>query len=190
MSNEALKEFGRKLFKNTLPKVAKGVIVATPIGRVLDEIGILDSLGEKFGIDEIEDLETTVDNPEILAKLEELKAEVLRIQLENETAIYVEDTKRIQSVNETIRAEVIGNPEAGAWRPLWGRVACWTWVFQVVAILSLLGYDVAVGEYQLIGQLALLTGLMFAINTMPAAILGVASWHRGGEKKILATKKS
>ena len=62
----------------------------------------------------------------------------------------------------------------------------WGFVFLYAVILA---YAVATGNTELIAQTPMILGSFAALMVLPASILGVASYHRGVEKRILAGEK-
>jgi len=191
-----LKEIGKKLFKKGQPEIGKAVIRTAgkvikshPVGSVLDSIGILDGLGRALGVDPDEDsIIEAIDSmtPEQLAahtKLEEFKRDIQIAELEAESSA-------IESVNETIRQEVIGNPAAGEWRPMWGRWTCRGFWIGLGFIGALAATDLIAFEgARFILHLPTILTAFAGVLLLPASILGVASYHRGQEKKILAGEK-
>lgn len=195
-----LKNVGREFFKKGLPKIGGALVKVagaaaskTPVGAVLDEIGVFDAVAEALGFDSTEEKAIedkvkgmTAEELQSLTKLKQLEADLAVKEIERLNVINQEETKRIEAVNETMRAEVLGNPKAGEWRPLWGRWTCYNFFPCVYLLLGLFGYAVFKGNFEIIALFPTIVGAFAALFGLPAAILGVASWKRGQEKIELA----
>lgn len=116
-----------------------------------------------------------------------LMIEYQRITAEKAVALYQEETKRLQSVNATMRVEAKSDKWwVSGWRPFWGF--CSAIAFMVVtALCCWLAYEaIAKGRAEALTMIPQLVGAMATLFAIPGAILGVASWHRGKEKRIKA----
>lgn len=197
---KAWKNIGREFVKKGLPKIGGALIRAagaaaesTPVGAVLSEFGVFDAVADVVGgsPDDPKSIEESIKrmSPEELSnftKLKEIEAELAIFEIERQNVIDQENTKRIEAVNETMRAEVLGNPEAGSWRPLWGRWTCYNFFIMLYGLLGFFGYALFKGDFQIISLFPTVLGAFAALFALPAAILGVASWKRGIEKIELA----
>lgn len=200
MSDESsLKNLGGEFIKKGFPEIGKGLIRMAgkiiknhPVGGVLDDIGVLDGIGKALGVDpDIKTIEKTIDSmtPEKLQSYEKLKELEVQIAIqESQERMNLEDneTERVKSVNETIRAEVLANPESSSWRPLWGRWTCYNFFPVVYLLVALLAYSIISKQFEIVAQFPAIVGAIALLFGLPAAILGVASWGRSGERKELA----
>ncbi len=207
---ERIRNIGRNVFEKGLPKVGEILIRAggaavkrTPVGGVLDEFGVLDAVGEAIGIGDegssdegietIEEMVTDMSAEQLqaLTELKKLETEMAIAEIEADAAIITAqeeaDSARVAEINETIRQEVIANPEAGAWRPMWGRWSCRGFWFGLAWVALLAGVDLVGFDGELfIPHLPVILGAFAGVLILPASILGVASYHRGVEKRVLA----
>jgi hypothetical protein len=119
-------------------------------------------------------------DPALAARLRERLMD-LQIEMERER------TKRIERVNETMQAETQAKHWwSSAWRPFWGF--CSALAFLAVAGLCCwLAYQAILeGKPEALAMIPQLITAFAALFAIPGAILGVASWHRGVEKRIRA----
>lgn len=91
-------------------------------------------------------------------------------------------TAEIQSVNTTIQTEAKSDHWwVSGWRPYWGFISATAWGFLAVcfgvAILRGDGVGIAISAFSSIPEVYWL---------IPLAVLGIASWHRGMEKRARA----
>ena len=202
---EKVKNLGKEFVKKGLPEIGKSLIKIAgraiskhPVGSILDDIGVLDSIGDALGVDSSpESIEKTIQNktPEelqALTKLKELESNIAIAEIEERIKISEHRKDETSSVNETIRAEVLANPESGAWRPLWGRWSCYNFFPTTYILIIILGYATITKQFDIIANFPSIVGSIALLWGLPAAILGVASWGRSGERKELAknlTKK-
>lgn len=106
MSN-ILKRLGGKFQSKGLPNIGKAIIKAggaaiarTPVGGVLDSIGVLDAVGEALGVDSApESIENKIDamTPEqvqALTRVKELETEMFVAELEHDAALESERSRR------------------------------------------------------------------------------------------------
>lgn len=132
----------------------------------------------------IEDDKAAVDkiaaDPQ-LAKLFETQAHEYRLErLKAETLI-------VKEVNATMRAEAKAeDPWARRWRPFWGFVSAVAFGMVALAISGVLVMMAWQDTASFIAQLPAVVSSMAALFGIPAAILGVASWHRGKMQRIQA----
>lgn len=101
------------------------------------------------------------------------------------------DVQQIGMVNQTMQSETKSEHWCQyGWRPFWGFASAIAFIGLVV-IIGILAYQaIAKGNQNamtMIPQIISASTMLFGI---PAAILGVASWHRGKEKRIRAGEKS
>lgn len=118
-------------------------------------------------------------DPQALSRLR--RAE-LEHQRELSALVLKAESARLSDVNATMRVEARAPVErwwVSAWRPLWGALSALAWAaFVVMAGVALLR-----GRADVLEALGALPGEVWYV---PLAILGVASWHRGKEKRIRA----
>lgn len=97
-------------------------------------------------------------------------------------AIYQEETKRLQAVNETIRAEAAsGDPYVRRWRPTFGYCVALTWV----ALMGAAAYVIATNPAQA-GNVITAMGNLSAMWGIALAVLGVAVHERSKDKQVAA----
>ncbi|MES9901134.1 MAG: 3TM-type holin [Sedimenticola sp.] len=119
-------------------------------------------------------------NPEIALQLKEALYN-FQIQIEREK------TKRLQSVNHTMQAETQAKHWwSSAWRPLWGALSAVTFFVAVIGILIIAYIAIKDKDPNAIAMIPMLVMQLTLLFGVPGAILGVASWHRGKEKRIQA----
>ncbi len=110
------------------------------------------------------------------------RAEIDRIRAENEV---------LKEVNETMRVEAQSpNWWASAWRPFWGGISALAFLAVCVLVCVLAWRAVTTGSADALDMVPRLTAEFAMLFTIPGAILGVASWHRGKEKRIQAGEGS
>ena len=106
--------------------------------------------------------------------------ELTRLHLNAEAA-------QLAQINRTMRAEA-GSKwwMQAAWRPFWGFISALAFLLLVIGVVIIAGRAVWSGDWEMLKYIPdLVTSTAMLFGT-PAAILGVASWHRGKEKRILA----
>jgi len=161
---------------NLIAKAAPllGGVIAGPGGAAIGGI-VAAALGVANDAEEIAvALET---NPEAYVKLQEIqlthKERLEQMALDSAAAAIAE-------VNATMRSETKSDKWwVSGWRPFWGFSSAIAFFGQVVAISYIM---VTGGEAGLITALAGLS----VFWSVPLAVLGIASWHRGQEKRAQA----
>lgn len=97
------------------------------------------------------------------------------------------DVERLKTVNQTMQVETAAEKWwQSSWRPFWGFVSALAFLGLVIAVGFLANEAIVKGNPNamvMIPQIISSATMLFGI---PAAILGVASWHRGKEKRIKA----
>lgn len=105
-------------------------------------------------------------------------------------ALYQEETKRLEAVNATIRAEYAsGDKYVARWRPTFGYCACVTWVLEGLIVFGVMAYVVIAEPGRMAEVIGALTAMMKAMaeHWMYAlAVLGIAVWKRSDDKKVAA----
>lgn len=123
-------------------------------------------------------------NPELLAAY---KSKLLDIELD----FYREDTKRMEIVNATMRAEIAGTGiYKTGWRPAFGWVTAFSFGVVVLSYMAILGYTIVTSPADLSGvinALAVAIGSLVSLFTVALAVLGVSVWKRTDEKKMAMT---
>lgn len=157
---------------------ALGSVIGGPLGG-----GIGAMVAKAFGVENEPDavMAAIKQDPDAAVKLQKIQSDE-RVSIER---IQSEQTIEIlQAVNETMRAESKSEHWAQwGWRPFWGFISGAAF-FVVCCFVCYLAYEAISGKKpeamamipQLIGSFTLLFGV-------PGAILGVASWHRGKQKR-------
>lgn len=99
----------------------------------------------------------------------------------------VEAREALAQINQTMRAESASDKWwVSGWRPFWGFVSALAFAI-VAALVCWLGYQaVRTGNQDALRMVPDLVTAMAMLFGIPGAILGVASWHRGKEKRIRA----
>jgi hypothetical protein len=102
-------------------------------------------------------------------------------------ALYQEETKRLEAVNSTMKAEYAsGDKYVARWRPTFGYVACFTWALQGSIVFGVLGY-LAIAEPDRLARTILamkdLMQVMAEHWLYAMAVLGIAVWKRSDDKK-------
>lgn len=113
--------------------------------------------------------------------------ELERLYLANDIADRTQASADIMTVNATMQAE--GKSEHWAqwgWRPYWGFASGTAFAF-VCGLVCYLGYEAVLSRDQnALRMIPDLVGAFAMLFSVPGAILGVASWHRGKQKRIAA----
>jgi len=165
-----------------------GGIIGGPIGTAVGQVGsmIASALGTDNKPGAI--LDAIKQNPDAAVKLRQIEADeavnLRRIASEQAVSLAAEGTKRIQAVNETMRAE--GSSEHWAqwsWRPFNGFAFGATLVlnYALPAIVNSFA-PLAVPHWTPIQAQPIPEYVFLAW----ASILGVAAWHRGVMQRIAA----
>lgn len=94
-------------------------------------------------------------------------------------ALYAEETERLETVNETIRAEAVSSdPYVRRWRPTWGYVTAASWA----AMFGVICYTVVVSPAEAPGVITALAGLT-AMWSVALAVLGISVYQRSQDKR-------
>lgn len=97
------------------------------------------------------------------------------------------ENKRLGIVNNTMQVEANSeNPWASSWRPFWGFVSATA--FGIISISIAIAFAVLAykNPSEAIKTLPTFITSLSTLFAIPGAILGVAAWHRGQEKRIRA----
>lgn len=93
----------------------------------------------------------------------------------------------VTTVNATMQVEAKSEHWAQwGWRPYWGFVSASAFGVVCVYVMVLLHRAVIGGQAEIIASIPAIVSAIAMLFGIPAAILGVASWHRGVEKRIKA----
>ncbi len=185
MSKSSWLDLGKQLIGEGLPLL--GSIVLGKPGEALG--GLLGSVLGCEPDDPKAMAKAISENPQLVLELR--KAEFKNKEKLQEVSMLIEknklvaDTARIESVNSTMRVESTAKGLAGLWRPIWGIVSALAFMTLVVAIAIKLFTDPA----ELPSVLTALASMEW-FWAIPLSILGVASWHRGKEKRIAAGERT
>lgn len=120
----------------------------------------------------------------------EIARDTKRIEADVVIAEEASTSAQLETVAQTMRVEATQSGWAGKWRPFWGFVSAGAFGISVLGIIGWVAYALVTRQLDL---LKVVPELIFALTTLfsvPGAILGVASWHRGVEKRIMAGEKA
>jgi len=135
------------------------------------------------GTDDPTAAEAALKNPETLIKLKEA---LYGFQVK----MAQEETKRIESVNQTMQAETQAKHWwSSAWRPFWGATSAVAFFACVIGVLLLAWHAITENDPNAMAMIPPMIMQITLLFGVPGAILGVASWHRGKEKRIKAGEK-
>ena len=161
---------------------AAGMGVATVANMVASFIGV-EATPEKV-------MEAITQDSQKLLEVKILetqhRTELIRIQSKLEEQRIVQETQRIMTINETMRAEAKSEhwPQ-WFWRPFWG-LSSGTAFLVVCIFVCYLGYQAIIAkDANAMGMIPLVIGSFTTLFGVPAAILGIAAWHRGKEKRAM-----
>lgn len=90
-----------------------------------------------------------------------------------------EGTKRIQAVNETMRAEKDGPWWVSGWRPYWGFTSGTAFIIAVVGVLAIMWRAIGERDFETIRAVPEMVTALAFLFSIPGAVLGVTAWHRG-----------
>jgi len=161
--------------KEVLSKAAPllGLAVGGPGGAVIaNEVA---KLFEAKPGDAADLLNKITTDPEAVAKLQEF-------QLKHEAII----SQNIIAINQTMQAESKSErwPQY-TWRPFWGFISAIAFLVYVILVCLLAYKAIIAGKMEMLNVIPQLTMAMVPLFGIPGAILGVASWHRGKQKREL-----
>lgn len=109
---------------------------------------------------------------------------------ELEVRLYEEETKRLQAVNETIRAEAASSDKyVRRWRPTFGYIMAATWALQIVGTVAGLVYVVFThpgNAADILTGIGEVNGAMVAMWTVGLSVIGVSVWKRSDDKRVAA----
>lgn len=119
-----------------------------------------------------------------------LEADLTKARLAHDSTDRAQASADMAAVNATMRAESQSEHWAQwGWRPFWGFASGTAFVF-VCGLVCYLGYEAVISRdaaaLRMIPELVMSFSILFGT---PAAILGVASWHRGKMKLAMAGER-
>lgn len=125
--------------------------------------------------------------PDVFAKITEaqrlLKVRLAEINVDLDKVA----AQMMKSVNVTMREEAKSEHWVQySWRPFWGFISGACFGVVCVFVCALAWRAVFGGRPDAIAMIPQLVGAFTALFAIPGAILGVAAWHRGVEKRIKA----
>lgn len=199
-----------KPWYETVLDVVKGV-APTVANFVVPGSGLLvDKLMREVTGDETSPIEEVAarigQSPELQMRLAEIakEKEIRLAEIANDRARIAVDAQKVdadlsvgmetatgaqmETVNQTMRVEASQAGWAGKWRPFWGFVSACAFGLSIAGIIGWVGYALVTKQLDLLKVLPELILAMTTLFSVPGAILGVASWHRGMEKRTLAQK--
>lgn len=177
--------------KNLAKEVAKyapllGAALPIPGGAAIGAI-----ISSVFGTDDNDELIKIIQtDPNAAIKLREIesnqKVALENIAMLNAQNILTADTARLSEINQTMRAESLsGDSWQRRWRPFWGFISAIAFFVQVLVISWAIIDDPATASTIIMSMTNMQT-----FWAVPLAILGIASWHRGKEKRIIAGEEN
>ncbi len=137
------------------------------------------------------------DASEVMAALRAnpaLVADLQKALLEFDSRMAEEETKRLLTINETMRKELDSeDPFVRRWRPTWGYVSAGCWALQTFAIfIAVVGATVATFTGKpdlgntLLDGLATLLGSLTVMWSVALAVLGIQVAARSRDKAVAA----
>lgn len=135
---------------------------------------VVDVVKKVTGVDEPNEAISMVEaNPELRA---ELQKEILNVQLEHEREL----TKRLETINATMRAEYTSNDKfVSRWRPTFGYIVSFTWGVQMLSLSVL----IVTKPEQAVNVMSAMVGLT-ALWGIALTILGVNVNKRSQDKAV------
>lgn len=120
-------------------------------------------------------LATIQQNPELALKFQQA-------MIDYEVTVLREDTKRLQAVNTTMRAEAKSDdPYVRRWRPTFGYVMAFSWSLLFIAVAYAIMFEPSAFSSVAEG-VASLTPLF----SVALAVLGINVWKRSDDKRVAA----
>lgn len=170
-----------------------GTALGGPAGGAIG--GLVSVVASAFGVDpdqaaaDPDILKAAIEkDPAAAVKLKEIESnqtiELQRMILAADTAKIESETRRLQSVNETMRTESQSeHMPQWLWRPLWGIISAAAF-FVVCCFVCYLAYRAIVEkDSTAFGQIPLVIGAFTSLFGIPGAILGITAWGRNRLKE-------
>lgn len=164
----------------------------TVVGMGLPLLGSVlgGGMGERAGSLVAEALGVAADPKAVSEQLKadpEAALKLAKVQADNELELTRLEVETLRTVNETMRVEAQSDKWwVSAWRPFWGFVSAIAFAVAVFGFLGLAGYAIAKSDVTALNILPMLAGQLAFLFGVPAAILGIASWHRGVTQRVKA----
>lgn len=167
-----------------------GAVLGPAGGQVGGKLASVLGLKDDASPEEVEQALQSA-TPDQMIRLREIDAQLKKAQMahaeEMSRIVSDETTGVIRTVNTTMQAEAaIGHPWSGAWRPFWGFVSAIAFFVAVIGIFVMAGWAIKQGDEKLLAQIPTMILYLGGLFSIPGAILGVASWHRGQKQRIEA----
>jgi hypothetical protein len=157
---------------------ALGTAIGGPLGAGLGSI-----VAGVFGTEPTPDavMQAITVDPQAAVKLREIEANE---RIEIERILSTERASNISNINKTMQAESKSEHwMQWSWRPFWGFISALAFLF-VCTLACYLGYQAIIeGKPEAMVMLPQFITAMATLFAIPGAILGVASWHRGKQKR-------
>jgi hypothetical protein len=123
-------------------------------------------------------------DPEAALKLKQTESnnylELQKAVLTAGTSEVAEQTKQLQSINQTMQIEAqSGHWPTWSWRPYWGFVSATAFLVVCIFVCCPFYKAIAANQPTAFSQIYLIIGAFTALFSIPGAILGIASWKRG-----------
>lgn len=151
-------------------------------GKVAEALGLTSDASP----DQVQQALAT-SSPETLIRLRQIEADIVQANLTAGVRHHEIDADTIGHVNKTMQTEAqTGHPWSGAWRPVWGFSSAAAFFIAVLGILGLTAYAISTRQTDLLKEIPNLIFQLAALFSIPGAILGVASWHRGQMQRAQA----
>lgn len=173
--------------KKGLSKAAPmlGLIMGGPAAPIIGSM-VAKVLGVDPEPDKIEAALATA-SPETLARIKEIeitkKAEIEKLAIEQGIVEIKAEASKIESVNATMRVEAQAEDQwTRRWRPFWGFCSC----IAFFIICGAIAMAIWSGKSEVLKELGNIVTAIAILFSIPGAILGVASWHRGQKQRIQA----
>lgn len=108
------------------------------------------------------------------------KLELQKLQVQVEVTTLQEESKRIESVNSTMRVEAVAEKWwVSGWRPYWGFISGTAFLVCCVLICVVAWIAVVMKDATALASIPLIIGAFATLFAIPGAILGIASYKRG-----------
>lgn len=128
-------------------------------------------------------------DPEAFVKIKKIESDervsMADIALEEKTMLVKSGSQDLENVNITMREESKAEDSwTRRWRPYWGFISGTAFAIVCVGLIIIIAKAVWKGDYEVMAHIPSLISAIAMLFSVPAAILGVASWHRGMKQRI------
>lgn len=170
-----------KTIINSIGSVAPTLARLLPIpGAGIAADIIASALGVKNTPQSIEQALKT--DPDALLKI---KMAEQQHQLSLQKQLIHAENMRITAINKSMRAESHSEHFLQwAWRPIWGIISAIAFLILTCFVCFLAYQSITGSKPEAISMIPQLVSSFATLFAIPLAILGVASWHRGVEKRL------